>query len=157
MKGFVYAKGEEELKPIRHTRQIFEYFKNHSDPRIPKSKLIFSIGEGDCHLVFTCRATVGRHYYFAMTFESRKGTDHSKFEDVFFWITHKHIWDQIQDISTEQPTVELIMALPDGFILVENGKYKYTGEWDEGVAMLKSHGFEWCDAMEEKLCNEHEG
>jgi hypothetical protein len=145
MKGYVFAAGEEEVKPVRHLRQIFEFFKEHSDPRKVNDKLVFSIGEGECQLVFTCQATVGRHYYFAITFLNDK---------PFFWITHRHIWDQIKNISLEDDW-ELTWTIPKGFTSTdEGGKWEYAGPWKEGMALLQSSGFTWCAEMEEKLCDE---
>lgn len=151
MKGYVFAKGEEEVKPVRHLRQVYEFFKKRSDPRKANEKLVFSIGEGECQLVFTCQATVGRHYYFAVTFEH---VAHCDQKVCYFWITHRHIWDQIQNIQTTYDH-ELTMTIPDGFIHWADGYWTYPeGPWEEGMALLQSAGFTWCAEMEEKLCDE---
>ncbi len=156
MKGHVYAKGESTIKPVRHIRQVFEYFKARSNPRRHDEKLIFSVGEGECHLVFTCQATVGSHYYFALTFKRCAvaiGGEWSEGEQAFFWITHKSIWDQIQNISADYEQ-EIGLSIPEGFHYLAEGSWTFEGPWDEGVALLQSHGFVWCAEMEEKLCDE---
>lgn len=149
MKGHVYAEGEKDLKPIRVVRQVFEFFKKHCDPRKINDNFVFSIGEGDTHLVFHCKATVGGNYYFAITFEKEYEFPEDRTK-VFFWITSKIIWDQIQDISTEED-FELIWSMPPKFKQVEPAKYMYEGPWEQGIAMLQSYGFVWCSEMEEKL------
>ena len=139
------------MKPVRHLRQVFEYFKKHSDPRKVNENLVFSIGEDDCHLVFHCQATVGSHYYFAVTIKYIAFCDQ---EETRFWLTHKTMWDQIQDVQMEYDQ-ELSWSLPEGFIHTKEGYWKYmAGPSEEGIALLKSYGFKWCDELEEKLCDE---
>jgi hypothetical protein len=144
MKGYVYGAGEEELKPVRHLRQVFEFFKERSDPRKENKNLVFSVGEGECQLVFTCQASVGRHYYFAVTFEHKR---------CLFWLVHRHTWDESQELPAKIYDRELSQSLP-GFIHWEGGHWTYAGDWEEGMALLQSYGFTWCEELEEKLCDE---
>jgi hypothetical protein len=155
MKGYVFAAGEgtEELKPVRHLRQVYEFFKERSDPRTKNEKLVFSLGEGECQLVFTCQATIGRHYYFAISSEF---VEHSSQTVHRFHIVHRHAWDQGSTSAYNQQITydkELSQSLP-GFIHFSEGYWKYMeGDWEEGMAILQAYGFTWCESLEEWVCD----
>lgn len=151
MKGYVYAEGGDTRIPIRTVRQIFEFFKVHADPKKEK-KLIFSLGEDEHQLVFHCLAVSGLDYYFAITFGHKVLRCGEWIEEPIFWISQKHVWDQVQNIACD---TGLIAALPEGFIQAdEEWKWHYDGSWQEGMAILESYGFVYCLEMEEKLCDE---
>lgn len=151
MKGHVFAQGDKDIKPVRHIRQVYEFFKTRSDPRKVDENLIFSVGEDDCHLVFFCQATVGSHYYFALTFKHIAG---EREEETRFWFSHKTLWDKNRLIQNRYDE-ELSWSLPEGFIHSPKGYWKYVaGSFEEGVALLKVYGFKYSDDMEETLCEE---